>query len=74
MALRVRPEGENGLPRPLASRLQPRGDTALWEGPHKEGRQGCRGQLSGAGELLRDGTHRLRLQRPEAVGWIWSLA
>ena len=74
MALKVLPEGENDLPRPLTSHLQPRGNKAFWEEPDEEGRQRRHGQLSGAGELLKDGIHRLWLERSEAVGWIWSLA
>lgn len=74
MALKVMVKGEDDLPRPLTSNLQSQGDKAFWEEPDKEGRHRCHGQLSGAGELPEDRLHRLRLERSEAVGCIWSLA
>lgn len=54
--------------RPLTSKLQPWGNKHL--GRARQGQRGAGDQ--GASRKL--GTRRLRLERSEAVGWIWSLA
>lgn len=68
MVLGTLPKGEHKLHQAPHLQLQP------WRDKHLgRARQGWRG----AGDQQaspRCGIHRLRLERPEAVGWIWSLA
>lgn len=68
MVLGTLPEGEHGLHQAPDLQLQPRGDRHL--GRARQGRRGAGDQRASP----RRGIHRLQLERPEAVGWIWSLA
>lgn len=68
MVLGTLPEGEHGLHQAPDLQLQPRGDKHL--GRARQGRRGAGDQRASP----RRGIHRLQLERPEAVGWIWSLA
>lgn len=71
MVLGILPKGEHDLHQAPHLQLQPWRDKHL--GRARQGRRGARDARDQRASPRR-GIHRLRLKRPEAVGWIWSLA
>lgn len=68
MVLGTLPKGKHELHQAPHLQLQPWRDKHL--GRARQGRRGAGDQRASP----RRGIHRLRLEGPEAVGWIWSLA
>lgn len=71
MVLGTLPKGEHKLHQAPHLQLQPWRDKHL--GRARQGRRGA-GDTGDQRASPRRGIHRLQLERPEAVGWIWSLA